>query len=849
MPKLKRKRCLKSKLMFSMILLCLCAFLTSHAAAAAAVKPIAEETITRGAVLQQYTVKTASGTSKVFVTKINIQDPYIKMDVIYGIDGKLGKNQNVANMAQENKAIAAINGDFFDMTTGSLFGPIMKDEKWITTPTTTIDGLSGFAMTDGGQPRILPFSFQGSLIADNGASFPVAAVNKTFSCVDKINIFTNDWDVSALPGEALGTYVYVLVQDDEVSEILFNEKPKRISRDDYVILGHGLGANFLVNNLYAGAEVEFDFSVDQGDDWQFVMGAHTPLVANGKRAQFTRDIPGSRARSAVGISQDQKYVYWIGVEKSGTSTGMTLTELADFMVQLGVAQGVNLDGGGSTTVLSRSPGDFTPSLKNQPEQGNLRNVPNGLALYSTAPQGTLKDFVIGGPSFLLMKEKAELSLKAIDEYDNPLNMQDSNMTWQSKNDKAAVQGNQLQGQKVGTAIVEAHSNQINQQFNVEIIGRDGIQEMGFNTDSLLLNPGQTVTLKPVITTKNGARREVDASLFNWEWINVDGEKTGPAEFKAGMTPGSGWLVGTYDRFSKMVPVSIGTTSQVIMDFENQPQIGFLGTPAEVTGQFVLNNTEKKAGQASGSLSYDFAKASADVQAAYGQFGTQGLPFSGTANGLNLWVYGDNNNYWLRAEIVNQKGETSYLTLADKVNWSGWQEVSVDFPQAMENPILKRVYVVNLKNSTGHQSTDGTILFDQISYKTTAPSATKVQDTKLKLFVNQKRMLVNDREQQIDQGPILENGRSYIPARFIIEALGGRVYWTADEKKVRILFPQNMIDLWVNDKEHTIVNGKNQPADTAPIIRNSRTLIPVRMVTENLGYQVDWIKGEITIAKK
>jgi hypothetical protein len=851
MPRLKRKKCIPNKFFSSVILLLCLTFLSSVALAKGALTPVSEETITRGAVLQEYAVKTAQGTAKVFVTQINIQDPYIKMDVVYGIDGKLGKNQNVVKMAQENKAIAAINGDFFDLATGSLFGPILKEGKWITTPTTTIDGLSGFAMTEAGQPRIHPFSFQGFLKAENGASFPVASINKTFSCADKINIFTTDWDVSTLPGESLGSFIYVIVQDDEVVDILFNEKPKRIARDSYVILGHGLGANFILNNFYVGGEVEFDFSVDQGDNWQFVIGAHTPLVSNGACAQLTRDIPGSRARTAVGFSRDEKYVFWIGVEKSSTSAGMTLKELADFMVQLGVYQGVNLDGGGSTTVLSRSPGDLTPSLKNIPEQGNLRNVPNGLALYSTAPQGALKDFVIDRPSFLLMKEKAELSLKAIDEYDNPLKTEEVQVTWQSKNDKAVMQGNQVEGLKVGTAVIEVQANQVNQHFNLEIIGRDKIQEIGFNVDSLLLNPGQNVSVIPTITMKNGIRREVDPSLLSWEWIGVTGEKYGPGGLRAGVIPGRGWLVGTYDRFSKMIPVQIGTSNQMLMDFENQPIISFSGTPAEVTGNFVLNSTEKKSGQYSGALTYDFSQADAEVQAAYGQFGAQGqgLPFVGTANGMSLWVYGDDNNYWLRAEIINQNGETSYLTLADKVNWSGWKEINLDFPQAMENPVLKRVYVVNLKNSTGHDSAEGTILFDQITYKTASPGDVINQDIKLKLFVAQKRMLVNDREQSIDQGPIVENGRSYIPARFIIEALGGQVDWIADEKKVRILFPKDMIDLWVNDKEHTIVNGKSQPADTAPIIRNSRTLIPVRMVTENLGYRVDWLKGEITIIKK
>ncbi|MDD2497689.1 MAG: copper amine oxidase N-terminal domain-containing protein, partial [Desulfitobacteriaceae bacterium] len=123
---------------------------------------------------------------------------------------------------------------------------------------------------------------------------------------------------------------------------------------------------------------------------------------------------------------------------------------------------------------------------------------------------------------------------------------------------------------------------------------------------------------------------------------------------------------------------------------------------------------------------------------------------------------------------------------------------------------------------------------------------ETNDLELKLFANKNLMLVNNEERTIDQGPIIENGRSYIPARFMVEALGGRVFWDGQEKRVRIILGKNMIDLWINDTEHTIVNGTNKPADTAAIIRKDRTMIPVRMVTENLGYQVHWDKGEITI---
>lgn len=806
---------------------------------------VSEETITRGAVLQQHIVKTATGTAKVYVTKINLQDPYIKIDVLYGINGKLGKNQTVDKMAEENGAIAAINGDFFDMSSGSLFGPLMQEGQWITTPTTTTEGLSGFALTNSGQPDILSFSFQSSIITENGQIFPVASINKTYTIANKINIFNSSWDADYLPAGSLDAYTYVVVEDNEVEDILVDSKPNRIPKDGYVILGHGLGADFLRENVTIGEEIEFDFQMDQGDDWQFVIGAHTPLVENGARAKFTRNITGYHARTSIGYSKDKKYVYWFGVENSNTSTGMTLEELADFMISLGVDRGVNLDGGGSTTVVSRHLGDTNISLINNPEKLTLRSVPNGLGLYSTAPEGKLKDFIIGAPSFLLVNESTILSLKAVDEYDNPIDPERGEIAWKVSNDTAVVEKNKLTGTKPGNADIEIQADQIKKQLNLEIVGRDQISQLDLGLNSLLLNPGDVFSLNPFVTTKNGQTRQVSPSLFDWEWIGVEGGYKEGDGFQTGTSTGSGWLVGSYDRFSSMIPVQIGTTNQVIMDFENKPKLNFQGVPQEVTGEFILNESEKKEGKYSGSLTYDFSQATADTQAAYGQFNSEEISFSGAAKGMTLWVYGAANNYWLRGEITDQNGQIQYLTLADKVNWSGWKEISVDFPQAIEKPVLKRIYLVNLKSSSGQKTAQGRILLDKIAYKTAEPIALEA-DVNIKLFANQKRMLINSVEQVIDQGPIVEQGRSYIPARFMIEALGGKVFWDASDKRVRILLGDDMIDLWVNDKEHTIVNGVNKPYDTAPIIRNSRTLIPVRMVTENIGYKVDWLNGEITI---
>lgn len=81
---------------------------------------------------------------------------------------------------------------------------------------------------------------------------------------------------------------------------------------------------------------------------QTMIGGHTILVNNGKAATFSRStssIGGYRARTALGYSQDGRYVYIIATEKNGNSSGMSLTELQSFMTNIGVWKGLNLDGG------------------------------------------------------------------------------------------------------------------------------------------------------------------------------------------------------------------------------------------------------------------------------------------------------------------------------------------------------------------------------------------------------------------------------------------------------------------------------------------------------------------------
>ncbi len=87
-------------------------------------------------------------------------------------------------------------------------------------------------------------------------------------------------------------------------------------------------------------------------------------------------------------------------------------------------------------------------------------------------------------------------------------------------------------------------------------------------------------------------------------------------------------------------------------------------------------------------------------------------------------------------------------------------------------------------------------------------------------------------------PILHEGRTMIPLRAVIEGLGGRLSWDETERKVTVLYRSTRLELWI-DNPVAEVNGIEQLMEVPPMLDEGRTLLPVRFVCEMLGMSVDW----------
>ena len=98
-------------------------------------------------------------------------------------------------------------------------------------------------------------------------------------------------------------------------------------------------------------------------------------------------------------------------------------------------------------------------------------------------------------------------------------------------------------------------------------------------------------------------------------------------------------------------------------------------------------------------------------------------------------------------------------------------------------------------------------------------------------VGSKAMFVNGKAYEKDAAPVIMNDRTLVPIRFVTESLGGTVAWNAETKEVTLV---------IDGKEIKMTIGKTiEKYGVAPVIINGRTFVPVRFVADELGATTAW----------
>lgn len=112
--------------------------------------------------------------------------------------------------------------------------------------------------------------------------------------------------------------------------------------------------------------------------------------------------------------------------------------------------------------------------------------------------------------------------------------------------------------------------------------------------------------------------------------------------------------------------------------------------------------------------------------------------------------------------------------------------------------------------------------------------------KIFLTIGKKEISVDAITYQMDVAPFIDktSGRTLVPVRFISEYLGLEVSWNPILRQVTIKSINKNILLTIGSKI-AYINGSPHEMDVAPTILNSRTFVPLRFVSEIMGYNVNW----------
>jgi hypothetical protein len=620
--------------------------------------------------------------------------------------------------------VAAINADFFDINaTDAPLAPGIRDGE--LTQSGSIGRTTVVGIDEDGAGRILDVLFAGKVTSAFGEA-PLTSYNSPALPTDGIGVYTASWGEADRVLPVLGSeeVTEVVVEDGEVTSVSDKPGAGRIIEDATVLLGRDAGAEALAG-LSAGDRIELEYGPRTADGSALprtAVGGNGMLVIDGEPQDWeNRPNNGTAPRTAVGFSADGTDMYVITVDgRQAHSGGVTLTELALMMADLGAHTALNLDGGGSTTLLAREPGDAGPRLAHQPSDGMERPVPNGLVFTAAEGGGRATGFHVRPQAEPALAPSAEAIGEGHPErvfsgLSRPLTAQSYDRTY----GPAAPVTPRWRTQPASHGSVD--------RAGVFTAGRPGTAEVharsGPATGSVRLTVLDTLARLQPTRQRIGLADSADTARFGLLGADAAGHSApvDPADvrldydrslFDIAPDPASGGFVVTAatDEFTaSQVTASVGEVSTVLalsVGYQETVVAGFESTDdwrfshARAAGSLF----PEPAGQQGAALgiAYDFSLQTA-TRAAYATPAGGDIPVAGQPRSFTLWLNGDAQGAWPSLHLTDGTG-TSHVLRAPHIEHEGWQQLTFEVPEGVTYPLsVRRFYIAETRPDVRYSS--------------------------------------------------------------------------------------------------------------------------------------------------
>jgi hypothetical protein len=268
--------------------------------------------------------------------------------------------ETTSSLAARHGALAAVNGGYFRTTgtyRGEPTGLLVMERKVLSEP---LGRRTALAISNAGERTCLAsarLEVKAEVLVEGQKTYPVSGFNRPRE-ENELIVFTPEFHRTTLTGP---NGLEAVIEEGRIVTVSDGAGSQPIPRGGYVLSADGAARHWARDHLRAGARIEIRNEIRADPPLpfaaDFIIGAGPRLVKDGQAAaaaeQFSADFSLKRhPRTAAGIRGDGILVLvTVDGRQPKKSVGMTIEELAVLMTGLGCVEAINLDGGGSTTMV------------------------------------------------------------------------------------------------------------------------------------------------------------------------------------------------------------------------------------------------------------------------------------------------------------------------------------------------------------------------------------------------------------------------------------------------------------------------------------------------------------------
>ncbi|WP_405429833.1 phosphodiester glycosidase family protein [Micromonospora sp. NBC_00617] len=634
--------------------------------------------------------------------------------VDYVNSGAVSRAEPLRKAVDDTRAVAAVNGDFFDINnSGAAQGVGIRDGELIQS---AVGGhRNAVAVTATGIGRVVEVNFDGSAALPTG---PVALTQfNNMVQADGIGAFTELWGTYSRQRavEGAARVVEVTVTGGRVAAVAGVAGSGPVVAGTTVLLGRDAGADALAG-LHVGDPVSVTWrpKSSDGSALRAAVGGGNVLVRDGV-VQSIADATLA-PRTAVGFSADGRKMIMLTVDgRQVDSRGVTQTEMGRMIAELGARDALNLDGGGSSTLLAREPGASAVQVENGPSDGSERAVPNGLAIYAPNGSGRLTGYWVetasdptaapgvspvrgGRPDRVFSGLTRTLTAAGYDETYGPAA---GAPTWRAT---PAVRGRVdrdgvFHAGTPGTSTVTVARGRATGSLGLTVLGpltrlgatvprigltgRDGnalVGVVGYDTE------GNTAPIEPADLTLD----------YDRDLLRITPNRDGNLTVTALRDTGSALVTVRVGRTSTVLPVTVGLTDVPVAGFDDATSWRF--SQARASGSVAPAPGHTGTGL---KMSYDFSQ-STGTRAAYAD-PPAWIEVPGQPQAFGMWIHGNGTGEWPSLHLHDAQ-DTQHVLRGPLITWTGWRYVEFAVPAGVQYPVrVRRFYVAETNAAAQYRS--------------------------------------------------------------------------------------------------------------------------------------------------